>query len=67
MNPRGRHPERLRLHSVNRVDQLLERHWEISVYYHLVEQVRVEELYPLRVVQDLVELFVLQSPIEKNV
>lgn len=67
LNPRGRHPQWLGLHSVDRVDQLLERHREIGVYYHLVEQVRIEELYPLRAVQDLVELFVLQMPIERNV
>lgn len=51
---------------MDRVDQLLERHREIGVHYHLVEQVRVEELDPLCVVQDLVELLVLQRPTKRN-
>lgn len=46
---------------MNRVDQLLERHGKVSVHYHLVEEVRVQEFYPLRAVQDLLELFVLQE------
>lgn len=61
LNPRGRYPERFRLHPMDCVNQLLERHGEIGVHYHLVEEMRVKKLYPLGVVQDLMEFLVLQS------
>lgn len=59
LNPRGWHPKRLGFHPMNRVNQLLERHREVSVHYHLIEEMRIEELYPVRVVQNLVEFLVL--------
>ena len=61
LNPRGRYPKRFRLDSMNSVHQLLERHGQVGIHDHLVEQMSVEEFDSCSAVQNFVKLFVLKA------